>query len=166
MVALAQKAALQDLASLIAYAGEEAVVGRRLDEHFLARKCQGLDGGRCGRHHARRVKDPVALDRPSVATFEPLDDRLVVAVWYKRITEDRVCGPILDGLLNGRSDGKVHVCHPHRYHVVRRHCVPFDAACAAPFHGLVEEGLVYHRLDSKVNELPSSEVLATCPLAN
>ena len=50
--------------------------------------------------------------------------------------------------------------------VVRRHCVPFDAACAAPFHGLVEEGLLYHRLDSKVNELPSSEVLATCPLAN
>ena len=54
----------------------------------------------------------LALDVPVVAAVEPENDGIVVVVAHMGIAEDGMLGTAADGLLNGRSHGKVHVSHP------------------------------------------------------
>ena len=148
-VAVVLQHALKDFATVVADTGEEAVVVGREDQHPLAGHGQCLQCHRHGRHYARGVEHPLALDGPLVTPAEPSDDCIVVVVGHVGISEDGMLGPAAYGVLYGGCHGEVHVGHPQRYHFVAfrlrpvRHCagglfVPLYAARTSSLYHLIE----------------------------
>ena len=111
-VAFSLERALRYLAALVADGGEEAVVDRSQHEHLLTGQRQGFDGAADGRHDTRGVEYPVTVDDPLMATAEPRDDGVVIAVVYAGIAEDTVLYALGQCFLDGRCHLKVHVGHP------------------------------------------------------
>ena len=77
-----------------------------------------------------------------MATVEPVDDSLVIAVGHKCVTKHRMLHTFAQGFLYRRCHGKVHVCHPQGYDIVLLHQVPLIAVGATARHYLVE--IVFH----------------------
>ena len=141
-VAFPHKLVLKHLAALVADGREEAVVGRRLQQHFLAGQRKRLDGTAHGGHHAGGVENPVFLDMPVVATVEPVDDSLVIAIRHERITKHGMLHAFAQCFLYRRCHGKVHVSHPPRNDIVLLHQVPLIAVGTTARHHFVE--IVFH----------------------
>ena len=77
-----------------------------------------------------------ARDVPMVAPLEPRDDGIVVVIFYQCIGKNRMPCTFADGLLNGRSHGKVHVSYPHRDNIFSGKTAEHagDGGAFIPFH--------------------------------
>ena len=69
-------------AAAILDTGEEAVVHRSLHQNLLAWHADSLQTAGDGWYYARCIENPVFLYLPLVAAGKPVDDCLVVRIWY------------------------------------------------------------------------------------
>ena len=91
-----------------------------------------------------------ACDGPLMPPLKPRDDGVIVVISYQGISKNGVRCPPANGLLNGRSHGKIHVSHPEgnelflggrtaeRSISTRGFFVPLDAARAATLYPFVK----------------------------
>lgn len=133
---------LHDLTTLVADTGEEAVVGRRLQQYFLAGEGEGLDGTAHSGDDTGGIEDPVTLDLPVMASLEPADDSIVIAVGHEGIAEDGMFHTGFQSLGDGGTDFKVHVSDPERDDVILFRQVPFVGVGASAVHDFIE--VVFH----------------------
>ena len=66
-----------------------------------------------------------------------INQRVAQRVGSQAITESRVCDALLQGLLNDRRDGKIHVRDPHRQNLIRI-AAPFFTAAAGTIQQRIE----------------------------
>ena len=136
-VAFAAQLVLCQFASLVANAGEEAIVDWSLYQHALAREGKRLDAATDGGHHAAGIKYPVTPDVPLVSAMEPRDDGLVVALVYLGVTEHAMGHTLGQSPANGWSSLEVHVRHPERQGILG-YGIPFVGACVTAVDDLIE----------------------------
>lgn len=155
--------ALNDLTTIILDAGEETVIVGREDQHLLTRHGEGLDGHRHGGHDTNGVEHPLALDPPLVATLEPGDDSHIIVLSDMGIAKHRMLGATLDGLLDGRGYGKVHIGNPKGDDIAVGFFIPFHATRVSPLYDFIK--IVFH-IAVPSNYLLASLTLLSCyPLA-
>ena len=111
---------------------EEAVVGGREENDFIAGFRKGFDADRQGRHHGGGVEDPVSFDGPAATALEPGNHRIIIAFRYFRVTENPVFDPFAEGVYDTGSRAEIHIGHPHRDDLSGRDPgpvgrIPFDA---------------------------------------
>ena len=118
------------------------VVDRRLDQDFVARLRQGLDDGRQGGDDACRMEHPFRPYLPAVAAAEPPRNRVVVGFRSRRIPENVVLHPPLQGGCDSGCRAEVHVGHPHGQHLGIGIHIPFDRVRPAARDYFIE--IVFH----------------------
>ena len=118
------------------------VVDRRLDQDFVARLRQGLDDGRQGGDDACRMEHPFRPYLPAVAAAEPPRNRVVVGFRSRRIPENVVLHPPLQGGCDSGCRTEVHVGHPHGQHLGIGIHIPFDRVRPAARDYFIE--IVFH----------------------
>ena len=99
-------------ASVVADAGEEAVVHRCLDEHLVAWLCRAFDDGRDGWHDSTGVDEGCSVYRPAVPMLEPLDGGFVETFGHMGVAEAGVLYTFEQDLLNAGGNLEVHVGDP------------------------------------------------------
>ena len=107
-----------NLAAVVAYRREEAVVDWSLHNHLVARHGQSLYHRRYRRHHSRSVDYPFAVDVPPMPPAEPRCHGIVVGVGHTGVAKDSVRHAFLQRVDDGRRRAEVHVGHPHRQHAL------------------------------------------------
>ena len=148
----------QHFAAVVADGREETVERRRLQQHTLAGHGERLDDTRECRNDARGVLYPFAADGPAVASAEPADDGVVVAVGHLCVAEDAVLDAFPQSLGDAWCRLEIHVGHPHGQDVAFdksvltvKLVVPLVASCAATLGEFVE--IVFH-VRSVMMQLP------------
>jgi hypothetical protein len=102
----------QNLAAVVAYRGEEAVVDGGLYDNLVARLGESFHYDTQGRNHPAGVLDPLTPDVPPMTAVEPTDYRLIIAVGNKGIAKHAMSHTPLQGIDDGRSRREVHVGNP------------------------------------------------------
>ena len=101
-----------DMALVVPYAGEEAVVDGRLHQYGITRLSESFDDSRDGGYYACCIKHPRALDFPSVTLTEPVDDGFIIIFGDESVAEDTVVKPLLQGIDDAWSGFEIHVGYP------------------------------------------------------
>src|SRR5690606_11610178 len=107
-------------------AGKEVVVYGWLQQDFVAGDGQRPDEGGEGRDNSGDRNQPIGMQGKAMSLFPPANDGIVEPLRGMGVSEDSMCHPVFQCLLDGRGCPKIHVGNPHGKYI-RSGAVPFDA---------------------------------------
>ncbi len=103
---------------MIAFRNEtERMVYRGLYYDFLIRLDKPVDDHTYTFDNAGDIREPFWLDRPSVQSADPIDDRRAVVRRLDGVAEHRVVQTFAQRVDDKRWCGEIHVGDPQRYEV-------------------------------------------------
>ena len=97
-----------------AYLSRKRMVNRRLDHDPVPRRGESTQCKNNPRHDTGCKVEPLPLDFPSAATFDPADDGIPILIAAIGIAQDRMFGPFTDRIQDCRRRSEFHIGHPQR----------------------------------------------------
>ena len=121
-----------DFALILLCYQKERMINRRHDHYFISFLRETMDGKSQSTHNAGSKCQHIFANRPPVAFFQPVNDRLRPFLAGKSISEHFVFQTFLQSIYHKRSRTEIHIGHPHRNQVI---------ASPTTFHGIPFYGI-------------------------